>query len=144
MKDRLELNSFAWARIALFTTIMLAGCQVQWVSPYSADLQKKATDMLADVVAWESHMREAAGTAAADPRNPDVQAKLQTWHGDVEAMSAIELGLDPGSTACDSFLAALSGRISGGLKQILPTTPAATSSAFKPIAHCETLPGIFS
>lgn len=117
---------------------------MQWVSPYSADLQKKATDMLSDVVAWESHMRTVAGTAAADPRHPDVQAKLETWRGDIEAMSEIELGIDPGSTVCDDFLAASSRSISEGLKKTLPTAPAAASSAMKPIAHCETLPGIFS
>jgi hypothetical protein len=123
---------------------MLAACQVQWVSPYSADLQKKATDMLAEVVAWESHMRAAAGTAAADPRNPDVQATLEKWHGEIEAMSEIELGIDPGSTVCDKFVATISGSISGGLKKLLPDTPAAGSSAATPISHCETLPGIFT
>jgi len=122
----------------------LAACHVQWVSPYSADLEKKATDILSDVVAWESHMRSVAGTAAADPRNPDVQAKLATWRGDIEAMSEIEIGIDPGSTACDAFLATISGNISGRLHSVLPFAPAAASSELKPITHCETLPGIFT
>jgi hypothetical protein len=122
----------------------LAGCQVQWVSPYSADLQKKATDMLAEVVTWESHMRTAAGTAAADPRNPDVQETLEKWHGEIEAMSEVELGINPGSTVCDKFLATISGSIPGGLRNVLPSTPAATSSTTPPISHCETLPGIFT
>ena len=73
--------------------------------------------MLAEVVAWESHMRAAAGTAAADPRNPDVQATLEKWHGEIEAMSEIELGIDPGSTVCDKFVATISGSISSGLKK---------------------------
>ena len=85
--------------------------------------------MLAEVVAWESHMRAAAGTAAADPRNPDVQTTLEKWHGEIEAMSEIELGIDPGSTVCDKFVATISGSISGGLKKLLPDTPAAGSSA---------------
>ena len=80
----------------LFIMPMLTGCHVQWVSPYSADLQKKATDMLPDVVARESHMR-----SAADPRHPDVLTKFETWRGDVEAMSEIELSIDPGATVCD-------------------------------------------
>ena len=124
--------------------LILAACQVQWVSPYSADLQKKATDMLAEVVAWENHMLAAAGTAAADPRNPDVQATLERWHGEIEAMSEIELGIDHGSTVCDKFLAAIGGSIPGTLKKVLPDAPAAGGSETKPISHCETLPGIFT
>jgi hypothetical protein len=137
-------KSPAWATALFLATLTLGGCEVEWVSPYSADLQKKATDMLADVVAWESHMRDVAGTAAADPRHPDVQAKFETWRGDIEAMSEIELAIDPGSTACDEFIAAISAKISAGLKNILPTAAAAGSSTAKPITHCETLPGIFS
>jgi hypothetical protein len=141
---RRKLIFLAPAMAVLLSCFTLAGCQVQWVSPYSADLQKKATDMLSDVVAWESHMRSVAGTAAADPRHPDVQAKLAAWRGDIEAMSEIEIGIDPGSTACDAFLATISGKISGGLKNMLPSAPAVASSGMKPITHCETLPGIFT
>jgi len=129
---------------AILIFLTLGGCDVQWISPYNADLQKKATDMLSDVVAWESQMRSAAGTAAADPRHPDVQAKFAAWRGDIEAMSEIEIGIDPGSTACDAFLAAISGKISEGLKNALPSKLAAATSELKPITHCETLPGIFT
>jgi hypothetical protein len=31
------------------SSLLLTGCDAQWVSPYNADLQKKATDMIADV-----------------------------------------------------------------------------------------------
>jgi len=117
---------------------------VQWVSPYSADLQKKATDMLSDVVSWEAHMRSVAGTAGADPRNPEVQAKLESWRGDIEAMSEIELSIDPGSTACDKFLATIGGAISPELKKTLPTAPDAASSGGQAFTHCETLPQIFT
>ena len=130
--------------LAVLTIVMVAACQVQWVAPYSAELQTRATDMLAQVVAWEDHMRAAAGTAAADPRDPEVQATLDKWHGEIEAMGEIELGIDPGSTVCDKFLATISGSIASGLKQALPQTPTAGSSAAKPIAHCETLPSIFT
>jgi|SRR5665213_64278 len=132
------------AALLAITGLGLAGCDVQWVSPYSADLQKKATTMLSNVVTWESAMRSAAGSAAADPRNPDVQSRLQQWQGEIEAMSEIELGIDPGSTVCDKFLATISGSISDGLKKILPTAPTAAGSTAKPITHCETLPGIFT
>ena len=153
LSDRQKHNALVRSCVALLTMAILTGCQVQWVSPYSAELQKKATDMLADVVAWEGHMRGAAGTVAADPRNPDVQAKLEAWRGNIEAMSAIELGIDPGATVCDKFIATISNGISTRLKKALPTAPAAASgtssifSAFSaptPITHCETLPGIFT
>jgi hypothetical protein len=134
----------ARAMAAFFAIGTLVGCHVQWISPYSADLQKHAADMLSDVVAWESHMRSVAGTAAADPRNPDVQAKLASWRGDIEAMGQIEIGIDPGSTACDAFLATISGKISGDLKSALPSAPAVASSGVRPITHCETLPNIFT
>jgi hypothetical protein len=123
--------------------VCLSACHVQWVSPYSADLQKRSSDMLSDVAAWESHMRSVAGTAAADPRNPEVQAKLAAWHGDIEAMSEIELSIDPGATRCDQFIAAIGGKISGTLKAALPDGTTAAGSGAPP-GHCETLPNIFT
>ena len=132
-----------WLPVMLFA-VCLPGCEVQWVAPYSAELQKKATDMLSEVVAWERAMGAAAGTAAADPRNPDVQAKLAKWQGEIEAMSQIEIAIDPGSTSCDKFLETIGGSLPAELKNRLPTTPASGSSTAKPLAHCETLPGIFN
>jgi len=133
------------ATAMMFAVCVLAGCDhVTWVAPYNADLQKKASDMLSDVVAWESHMRSVAGTAAADPRDPDVEAKLAAWRGDVEAMAEIEIGIDPGATACDAFLAKIGGKISDSLKGVLPSAPAGTMSGLTPVTHCETLPGIFT
>ena len=129
---------------AVCATLLLSGCQVQWVSPYSADLQKKASDMLSDVVAWEVQMRSAAGTAAADPRNPDVKAKFAAWAGNIEAMAQIELGIDPGASGCDAVLAQLSGIVSPALKKILPSTAAAGSSDRRTLSHCDTLPNIFT
>lgn len=134
--------------VVVFGTF-LASCQVQWVSPYSASLQSKATTMLAEVSAWEIQMKAAAGTPAADPRNPAVIAQLSKWHGEIEAISQIELSIDPGSTACDAFLKQTSQAVSGVLSK-LPTGPALDAagsvglSAPKPITHCETLPGIFT
>jgi hypothetical protein len=66
MNDQLKL--LARAAALFLVTLTLSGCEVEWVSPYSADLQKRATDMLTDVVAWETHMRGIAGSGAADPR----------------------------------------------------------------------------
>lgn len=123
--------------------LLLAGCQAQFVSPYSADLQKRATDMLSDVITWEGTMRVAAGTPAADPRNPDVVAKLQTWKGDIEAMATIELGIDPGSSVCNKFLGTISASVQ---KELAPATAAAGgSSASAPLTiSCESLPDIFN
>ena len=128
----------------LLLSVNLAGCHAEWVSPYYAFLQTGATNMLADVVAWEAHMREAAGTAAADPRNPEVQAKLAAWQGNIEAMSEIEIGIDPGATACDKFLTAVSGEIPVQLAKLLPANPDIAGSGTPQITHCETLPGIFT
>src|SRR5262249_23671811 len=111
VRTRAILSICRLSLAVLLVVVAVAGCHVQWVSPYSADLQKKATDMLSDVVSWEAHMRSVAGTAGADPRNPEVQAKLESWRGDIEAMSEIELSIDPGSTACDKFLATIGGAI---------------------------------
>jgi hypothetical protein len=47
---------------------LLLGCQAQFVSPYSVDVQKRASDMISEVSAWELQMRETAGTPDADPR----------------------------------------------------------------------------
>ena len=53
---------------------LLLGCQVQFVSPYSADVQKRASDMISEVSAWELQMRETAGSRkwrviqASEPR----------------------------------------------------------------------------
>ncbi len=127
------------ARLAPLLLATLAACQhAQWVSPYSADLQSRAADMLADLTAWEGQMRAAAGTPAADPRNPPVQAKLAAWRGEIEAMAAIELSIDPGLTSCD----ALAGRISGQLRTSFPIL--ATNDTAPRLNRCETLPDIFA
>jgi hypothetical protein len=132
-----------WFTIACLVPL-LAGCQAQWVSPYSAELQKKATDMIADVSTWEGQMRAAAGTAAADPRHPDVQARLNTWHGNVEAMADIERAIDPGSATCDAAIGKFTGAITDALIKHLPAAVAVGGSGLAPITHCETLPGIFT
>ena len=126
--------------------MLLSGCQQHFVSPYSADLQKRATDMLADVTTWEGTMRNAAGTPAADPRNPDVVAKLQTWNGDIEAMAAVEVSIDPGSTVCDKLLGAIGGLVQKEMGSATTTaTAAGSATGSAPVAaKCETLPDIFS
>jgi hypothetical protein len=91
----------------LLVAVLLLGCQVQFVSPYSADVQKRASDMIAEISAWELQMREAAGTLDADPRQPNIKAKFANWDGELEAMAAIETALAPGIVKCDRLAAAV-------------------------------------
>jgi hypothetical protein len=91
----------------LLVGALLLGCQVQFVSPYSADVQKRASDMIAEISAWELQMREAAGTPDADPRQPNIKAKFANWDGELEAMAAIETALAPETIKCDSLAAAV-------------------------------------
>lgn len=95
---------------------MLGGCSVKLVSPYSGDLQRRASDMVAEVSAWELHMQSNAGTAATDPRSSDVQSAIQGWHGEADAMAGIALGLDPGIIRCDE----IAGRVAKGIRPLLP------------------------
>ena len=87
--------------------VLLLGCQAQFVSPYSTDVQKRASDMIAEISAWELQMREAAGTPDADPRQLDIEAKFANWDGELEAMTAIETALAPETIRCDGLAAAV-------------------------------------
>ena len=80
---------------------------VQLVSPYNADLQQKASTMQAEVGAWDLGMRTAAGTLAADPRYPDVVAKLDGWRGEADAMLTLAVSSDPGVVKCSAALKAV-------------------------------------
>jgi len=91
----------------LILSALVLGCQVQFVSPYSADVQKRASDMISEVSAWELEMRVAAGTPEADPRNPEIRAKFAKWSGELEAMVAIESALNPEIIKCDKLAAAV-------------------------------------
>jgi hypothetical protein len=93
------------AGIPIILCAVLQGCQVQLVSPYSADVQKRASDMISEVSAWELQMRSDAGTPEADPRQPDIKAKFANWQGEVEAMAAIEAALSPSIIKCDKLAA---------------------------------------
>jgi hypothetical protein len=126
--------------VLALAALLLADCQQQWVSPYSPELQKRASDMLADVVGWEGQMRNAAGTAATDSRHPDVQATLNKWGGDIEVMATIELAIDPGSISCDKFLAAISGPVTEGVARV---SPSSSLGAAQSANYCESLPDIF-
>lgn len=139
-------GSNGWRFLLGILPPLLAGCQQHWVAPYDAGLQKRAVDMLADLSAWEGAMRGAAGTLAADPRHPDVKARLQAWSADIEAMAAIELAIDPGSASCDRLVQGLAKPLAQHLPGLLPSAaPSATASGGSaPLSpHCESLPDIF-
>jgi len=132
--------------VALGILFAAPSCSTQLVAPYSADLQMRATNMLAEVSAWEAEMGAAAGTVDADPRNPAVIGQLAKWEGEVEAMAAIEAGIDPGSASCDQVVAALTGAFTKQWPKLgQSASPSSGSSASKPPSlQCESLPGIFA
>ena len=99
-----RLTRFAMLAAA---TANIGACAVQLVSPYNADLQQKASTMQAEVGAWDLGMRTAAGTLAADPRYPDVVAKLDRWHGEADAMLTLAVSSDPGVVKCSAALKAV-------------------------------------
>lgn len=127
-----------------FGALLLGSCQQQWVTPYSADLQKRASDMLVDVTIWEGQMRDAAGTAAADPRHPEVRAKLQQWNSNIEVMATIQLAIEPNSTTCDAFIRAISGAVAKQAKneETIPVVGGFSNSPSS-VDYCESFPDIF-
>jgi len=85
-------------------------------------------------------MRDAAGTAAADPRYPDVKAKLQEWNGDVEVMATLQLAIEPSSACCDAFISAICRAV---YKRLKTDDVAPVAGSALPIHYCESFPNIF-
>lgn len=110
--------------VPLLLGAFASGCAAQFVSPYSADVQKRASDMISEVSAWEVQMRVSAGTPQADPRHPDMTATFARWNGEVEAMAATEAALDPHVIACDKVAAI----VARGSSIVVPQ-PTASSGA---------------
>ena len=135
-----------FVRLALpVLALAAASCQPNWISPYSEDLQKRATDLLSDVTATEITLAHTSDRAAADPAQPAIQAKLAAWAGDVEAMAAIEESIDPGSAACDKALSALGGTAISSLEARATATGAMGHAGSAPlILKCESLPDVFA
>lgn len=117
--------------LAVILAAAMPGCAPTLVAPYSSDLQKRASDMTGEVSAWERSMTRAAGTVAADPRHPDVQAQFDAWNGTIDAMTAIAVSLDPKTVRCDAITAkvgeAIRPLLPDGLRDSMP--PAAPASA---------------
>jgi hypothetical protein len=119
-------------------------CQANRVSPYSADLQKRATDMLSQTTAFELTLAETSDTSAADPGKPAMMAKLAGWAGEVEAMAAIENSIDPHSAACDKALDALAGNAVQSVARQAAAAGAMQAGNTPADLKCESLPDIFA
>jgi hypothetical protein len=120
--------------------LLVTGCAVQLVAPYSSDLQQKASAMQAEVGTWDLTMREAAGTIAADPRHPDVSAVLNKWRGEADAMLTLAVSNDPGIGHCGDAMKAVSGAIEASipasLRAVAPSVASGGAAAASQ-AGCE-------
>jgi hypothetical protein len=125
--------------VPIILSAVVQGCQVQLVSPYSADVQKRASDMISEVSAWELQMRDEAGTPEGDPRNPNIRAQFAKWDGQLEAMVAVEAALNPEIIQCDRLAGAVTQSSKVIAEQAPPVTRSSSSSAGA-ITHqsCET------
>ena len=124
-----------WMAVA---TLVVAACTVHLVAPHSADLQQKASAMQAEVGTWDLTMRTAAGSIAADPRNPDVSAALNKWRGEADAMLTLAISNDPGVAHCGQMLAAMSRAIETRIPaSVRAAVPPATAPAAGPQQGCE-------
>jgi hypothetical protein len=124
--------------------LAVTSCQANWVSPYNADLQKRATDMLSQVTAFELTLAETSDTSAADPAKPAVAERLAGWAGEVEAMAAIEDSIDPRSAACDKAIEAIAGPAVQAVEAQAASTGALAAGTAPFALKCESLPDIFA
>ena len=109
-----------WRRLSCFAALvaamfLIAACTVQLVAPFNADLQQKASTMQAEVGTWDLAMHSAAGTTAADPRHPDVTARLDKWRGEADAMLTLTVSGDPGLVNCSAAVKAVQEAIFAAL-----------------------------
>jgi hypothetical protein len=136
------LGSFFQKRTLFLSVFLLSACQANWISPYSQDLQKRATDMLSQVTALEYTLAQTTSATAAETAT---QSKLPGWVGDVEAMAAIESSIDPQSASCDKVLATLAGStITAAEAQAAPTGATGVAGSAPPVLKCESLPDTFA
>jgi hypothetical protein len=101
--------------VCAVATAVLGACTPQIVAPYNPELQQKASAMQAEVGSWDLAMRAAAGTVAADPRNPDVAATLNRWQGEADAMLTLAVSNDPGQVRCSEAVNAVQAAIIAAL-----------------------------
>jgi hypothetical protein len=109
--------------LAVLIALCLGGC-TQTASPFSADLQRRALDMTADVIAWDAAMH----TATKPVPIADVNATLSKWEGQVAAMAQLSASIDPATIDCDK----VSATVMKGVKPLLPKSMADTLPAQAP------------
>jgi hypothetical protein len=141
-KEQKFFGSFFQKRTAFLPVFLLSACQANWISPYSQDLQKRATDMLAQVTALEYTLAQTTTITAAYTAT---QSELPGWVGEVEAMAAIESSIDPQSASCDKVLDTLAGdTITAAEAQSAPTGATGIAGSAPLVLKCESLPDTFS
>jgi hypothetical protein len=80
--------------------LLLAGCTVQLVSPYNAEIANRTVAMYEDVSVFEEHMRTLGGTVAGDPRQPELQRLFDGWWGSLQTMRALSVSNAAGVIDC--------------------------------------------
>ena len=120
-----RLNRMA---VIVAATTLAAACTAQFVAPYNADLQQKASAMQAEVASWDLTMRAGAGTVADDPRNPDVNATLNKWRGEADAMLTLAVSNDPNAINCNDATKSVRGMIESSIPADLRTVSSNVSS----------------
>jgi hypothetical protein len=136
---------FSKKAVSLCAAMTAVSCQANWISPYDADVQKRATDMLADVTAFETTLAQTRDTSAADPTKPGMQTKLAGWVGQIEAMATVQDSINPTSPACDKALNSLAGNAIRAIETQAATTGAMTAAGAPPLVlTCESLPDVFA
>src|SRR5271166_5791981 len=113
-----------------------AACAVQLVAPYNSELAQRASSMQAEVAAWDLTMRGGAGTIADDPRNPEVVAIINKWHGEADAMLTLAVSNDPGKVNCSEAAKAVSAAIDSRLPADLQAAATAGNANAGP-SGCE-------
>lgn len=129
--------------LAAFTVVNMTvlGCAVKLVAPYNPDLQQKASSMQAEVAAWDLTMRSSAGTISDDPRNPDVAAMINKWHGDAEAMLTLAVSNEPGMANCNEaakgVYEVIQKAVPADLHEVTQSTPSGSNANAKAPSGCE-------
>jgi hypothetical protein len=133
VKNRLALVT------CLLAAILVSACTPQLVSPYNVTLQQKASDMQAEVAAWDLTMRNGAGTVADDPRHPGVAATLNKWRGEADAMLTLAVSNDPRVIPCDKAAKGVYNLIAPSIPAPLRGDPAIANPDGATPLGCDTL-----
>jgi hypothetical protein len=88
---------------AAFLTI--AGCtQVEFVSPYSAEISKKIVQLHDEVVEFEVFMRRNSGLVAGDPRTQENLKRFDRWSANIETLVTMSSSSNPRLINCQRLM----------------------------------------